>query len=49
MSTIEQLRVIEDERRRALRRSELARMARTGRVHRRSLGERVGRWLGSRD
>ncbi|HEY3524456.1 MAG TPA: hypothetical protein VGK63_12210 [Candidatus Limnocylindrales bacterium] len=46
MSSIELLQMIEDERRRALRRSELLRAVRTGRVHRRTLGDRIGRWIG---
>jgi hypothetical protein len=45
---IERLRMIEDEHRREMRRTELARAARVGRVHRRSFGERLGRWLGDR-
>lgn len=45
MSTIELLRVIEDERRRVARDAELVRAARSGRVHRRAIGERLGRLL----
>jgi hypothetical protein len=48
MSTIELLQVIEDDRRRQAERSTLIRLARrasTGRIHRRSFPERVGRWL----
>jgi hypothetical protein len=45
MSTVEILRMIEDERRRAERQAELTRLARDARVHRRSLPDRVGRWL----
>jgi hypothetical protein len=46
MSTIELLRVIDDEHRRAVRRAELIRLAQGGRVHRRTFGQRVSRWLG---
>jgi len=42
--------MIEDERRREVRRSELARLAQSGRVHQRSIGERLGRLVrGARD
>jgi hypothetical protein len=46
MSSIEVLQMIEDERRRAVRRSELVRAVRAGRVHRRAFGDRIGRWIG---
>lgn len=49
MSTIELLTVIENERRRALRRSELVRALRAGRIHRRTVGERIGRWVTGAD
>ncbi len=45
MSTIELLQVIEDERRREARRAELSRLVHDGRVHRRPLVERLGRWM----
>jgi hypothetical protein len=49
MSTIEILHVIEEERRRAARHSELVRAARSARVHRRTLADRIGRLIGRVD